>query len=310
MLLINREEILSLLDPGELMTALEDGFRALSAGLLDAPPRSQVRSAQGALLVMPAGLPGSAMAVKLVSVFHHNTDLPSHQAIIALFDEQNGAPLALLDGTSITMLRTAACSMISTRLLARPDAKMAAVIGAGVQGQAHARMLAGLGRFEQIWISDIDERRAAGLLASDRRFQFTPSRQEAVRQADVICLCTSATEPVLQPEWLKPGAHIASVGYNPPGSELGRELAASGRLFVESRRAFEAYPSGCVELQGLDPQSGTELGEVLLGSRPGRQSAEEWTIYKAMGHAMEDAVAANLVYRLAQEREMGNEVRW
>ncbi len=308
MLILSRDDILSLLDPAALIAALEDGFRALSSGLLDVPPRSQVRTPQGSLLVMPAALPSKAMSVKLVSVFHHNTGLPSHQALITLFDDQNGSPLALLDGTSITTLRTAACSMISVRLLARPDASVAAVIGAGVQGQSHAKMLAALGRFKQIWISDVDEHRAANLPALDERIHSTPSISQAVAQADVVCLCTSAAAPVLQTAWLKTGVHIASIGYNPPGSELGRDLAESGRLFVESRRAFEPLPSGCAELQGLDAQLGTELGEVLLGSRPGRRSPDERTIYKSMGHAMEDAVAANLVYRLALERGLGRTI--
>jgi ornithine cyclodeaminase/alanine dehydrogenase-like protein (mu-crystallin family) len=308
MLLLNRDEIVSLLDPASLIAALEDGFRALSSGLLDVPPRSQVRAPQGALLVMPAALPGGAMSVKLVSVFHHNMALPSHQALITLFDAQDGSPLAVLDGTSVTTLRTAACSMISVRLLARPDASVVAVIGAGVQGQSHAKMLAALGRFEQIWVSDVDEHRAAALPALDERIHSTPSISQAVAEADVVCLCTSAAVPVLQADWLKTGVHIVSVGYNPPGSELGRGLAESGRLFVESRRAFEPLPSGCVELQGQDPQLGAELGEVLLGSRPGRRSPDERTIYKSMGHAMEDAVAANLVYRLALERGMGRTI--
>jgi ornithine cyclodeaminase/thiomorpholine-carboxylate dehydrogenase len=308
MLLLNRDEILSLLEPAELIAALEDGFRALSSAQLDVPSRSQIRTPEGALLVMPASMPGREMSVKLVSVFHHNTNVPSHQALITLFDAQNGSPLALLDGTSITTLRTAACSMISVRLLARPEAKVAAVIGAGVQGQSHAKMLAGLGCFEKILISGSNERRATTHLALGEHIHFSSSISEAAAEADVICLCTSSPIPVLESSWLKTGVHIASVGYNPPGSELGRELAESGRLFVESRRAFEPTPSGCVELQGLDPQLGTELGEVLLGARPGRLSPEVRTIYKSMGHAMEDAVAANLVYRLARQQGLGKEI--
>ncbi len=307
MLVLNREAVMALLDPGELMRALEAGFRALSAGQVDAPARSQVRSRAGALLVMPAGLPDLALSVKLVSVFHHNTDRPSHQALVALFDSENGSPLALLDGAAITTARTAACSMIAVRLLARAEAKVAAVIGAGVQGLAHAKMLAGLSRFEEILVSDVDEGRAAALPDLGETVRFSRSIAEAVREADVICLCTPATRPVLEESWLKSGVHIGSVGYNPPGSELGAALVASGRLFVESRRAYEAAPSGCVELQGMDAQTGTELGELLLGVRPGRTEAQERTIYKSMGHAMEDAVAANLAYRLARERGVGRE---
>jgi ornithine cyclodeaminase/alanine dehydrogenase-like protein (mu-crystallin family) len=307
MLVLNREAVMALLDPGELMRALEAGFRALSAGQVDAPARSQVRSPAGALLVMPAGLPDLALSVKLVSVFHDNTDRPSHQALVALFDSENGSPLALLDGAAITTARTAACSMIAVRLLARAEAKVAAVIGAGAQGLAHAKMLAGLGRFEAILVSDVDEGRAAALRGLEGPIRWCGSIRAAVSAAEVICLCTAARRPVLEESWLKEGVQIGSVGYNPPGSELGAALATSGRLFVESRRAFEAAPSGCVELQGMDAQDGTELGEVLLGLRPGRTGAQERTIYKSMGHAMEDAVAANLVYRLARERGMGRE---
>ncbi len=308
MLFLNRDNILSLLHPAELIAALEDGFRALSSGQLDVPPRSQIGTPEGALLVMPAAMPDREMSAKLVSVFHHNTNHPTHQAIIVLFDAENGSPLALLDGTSITTLRTAACSMISVCMLARTDAKVATVIGAGVQGRAHVKMLTGLGRFEKILVLCSSERQAALRAELGNEIEFASSVFQAVGEADVICLCTSATIPLLNSSWLKTGVHITSVGYNPPGSELGRELAESGRLFVESRRAFEPMPSGCAELQGIDPQSATELGEVLLAARPGRLSPDERTIYKSMGHAMEDSVAANLVYRLARMHGAGKEI--
>jgi ornithine cyclodeaminase/alanine dehydrogenase-like protein (mu-crystallin family) len=113
---------------------------------------------------------------------------------------------------------------------------------------------------------------------------------------------------VVQPEWIGPGTHVTSVGYAPPGGELPRELAERHRLFVETRLAFQAPPAGCAELAGLDPERGTELGEVLVGRRPGRQSAGEVTVYKAMGHAMEDLVTASLVYRRAADTNAGQTV--
>lgn len=308
MLFLNQDEILSLLQPAELIAALEEGFHALSSGRLDVPPRSQIRSPEGVLLVMPASMPDHEMSVKLVSVFHHNTNHPSHQALIVLFSAENGSPLALLDGTTITTLRTAACAMISIRLLARPDARVAAVIGAGVQGQAHVKMLAGLGRFEKILVFCSPERKTALRTEWGKEIEFAESISRAEDEADVICLCTSAVTPLLDSSRLKPGVHITSVGYNPPGSELGSDIVGSGRLFVESRHAFEPMPSGCPELQGMDPQTATELGEVLLGVRPGRRSPDERTIYKSMGHAMEDAVAANRVYHLARLHGAGKEI--
>ena len=126
--------------------------------------------------------------------------------------------------------------------------------------------------------------------------------------ADVVCLCTSAGEPVVSLDWLAPGMHITSVGYAPPGGELDPRVIAQGRLFVETRLAFEPAPVGCGELAGLDPSVGIELGEVLLGQGKGRQSEEELTVYKAMGHACEDLAAASLVYHRARQEGVGRTV--
>ena len=116
-------------------------------------------------------------------------------------------------------------------------------------------------------------------------------------------------QPVVARDWLTPGAHVSSVGYMPPGGELAREIAEQGHLFVETRLAFAPTPVGCGELAGLDPALGTELGEALLGRRPGRRSVDELTVYKSMGHAMEDMVAANLVYRHARQSGAGQMVK-
>jgi ornithine cyclodeaminase/thiomorpholine-carboxylate dehydrogenase len=129
--------------------------------------------------------------------------------------------------------------------------------------------------------------------------RIVPTPEEAVRDADIVCLCTTAQEPVVLADWIAPGAHVTSVGYHPPGGELDPALIDRGRLFVESRVAFQPPPVGCDELQGRDPTTGTELGEVILGLLPGRESADEITIYKSMGHAMEDVVTASLVYQAA-----------
>jgi len=121
----------------------------------------------------------------------------------------------------------------------------------------------------------------------------------------VICLCTDAAEPVISADWLAPGMHITSVGYSPPGGELDPQAIKHGRLFVETRQAFEPPPAGCGELAGLDASIGTELGEVLLDQKPGRQSNDQITIYKAMGHACEDMAAASLVYQRAKRDGVG-----
>lgn len=307
MLLLTKQEVQQLLDPFELLAALEAGFKAISTKAIDVPGRSQVKSSHGVLLTMPASMPGLNMSIKLVSIFHENKTLPSHQALISLFDSNTGAPLALMDGTLITTMRTAISSMISIRLLARQSAKQAAIIGSGVQALAHLRMMVLLTPIEQINIASRQVEKAIQLAHEVNQAQAVESTQAAISGADVICLCTSSNKPVLMPEWLKKGAHITSVGYNPPGGELPRDVIENSHLFVESRHAFAAPPAGSAELQGLDSATGTELGEVLLHTRPGRHSDNETTVYKSMGHAMEDMVAANLVYQKALSRKMGTE---
>jgi alanine dehydrogenase len=280
----------------------------LSAGQIAAPPRSEVAVPEaGFLLTMPGYQPGQGIAVKLVTAFEGNAarGLPSHLAILALFDPATGQCLALLDGTPITAMRTAAASALATRLLARPDAAVLAIIGAGVQGAAHLQMVPLVRDFHAIRVFSPQPEHAARLAASDSRAQAVASAEEAVRGADVICLCTSSPTPVIAAAWLRSGTHVTSVGYHPPHGELDPALATQGRLFVETRLAFAPPPAGCGELAGIDPALGAELGEVIAGQRPGRQSADEITVYKSMGHVMEDLAAASLVYRHAVAHGLG-----
>jgi ornithine cyclodeaminase/thiomorpholine-carboxylate dehydrogenase len=311
-LMLRDEEVQALLDPDALLDALATGFKSLSEGKVIAPPRNELRMDQaGFILGMPAWQPGSDAAIKLVSVFHGNSQLglPSHQALICLFDEQTGTPVCIMNGAAITATRTAGAAALSTRLLARDNASVLAILGAGVQGMAHAHMLPHMRPFRDIRIASRNVSHARQLGATLPHARAVASFEEAARGADVICLCTSSSTPVLSPDWLSPGAHVTSVGYAPPGGELDRGVIARGKLFVETRMAFEPPPAGCSELAGLDPNTGTELGEVLLATRPGRQSDQDITIYKAMGHAMEDMVTANMVYLRARQKGIGQMVR-
>ncbi|GAC1349748.1 MAG: alanine dehydrogenase [Ktedonobacteraceae bacterium] len=310
-LLLNETEVQRLLDPDALLDALAEGFRALSSGLVDAPKRIGVSVPNtGFLLAMPAYQQGREVTVKLVSVFHDNQRLgiPSHQALICLFDAETGTPLSFMDGTYITALRTAGAAALSTRLLARTDTRVLAIVGAGVQGRSHLTMLPRVRPFSEIRIASHHFAHAEQLAATDARARAVKTAEEAVRGADVVCLCTNAGEPVISIDWLAPGMHVTSVGYAPPGGELDPRVIEHGRLFVETRLAFEPPPAGCGELAGFDPSVGTELGEVLLSRNPGRQSIDELTVYKAMGHACEDMAAASLVYHRAQQDGAGRTV--
>src|SRR2546425_5166058 len=310
-LMLNETEVQRLLDPDALLDALAGGFRALSEGLVDAPKRIGVTVPNtGFLLAMPAYQQDREISVKLVSVFHDNErfGIPSHQALICLFDPEMGTPLSFMDGTYITALRTAGAAALSTRLLARTDTRVLAIVGAGVQGRSHLTMLPRVRPFSEIRIASRHFAHAEQLAATDARVRAVETAEEAVRGADVVCLCTNAGEPVISMDWLAPGMHITSVGYAPPGGELHPKVIERARLFAETRLAFEPPPVGCGELAGFDPRVGTELGEVVLGRSPGPQSKDELTVYKAMGHACEDMAAASLVYHRAQQDGAGRTV--
>jgi alanine dehydrogenase len=304
-LVLNEEEVRRLLDPRALLQALADAFRALTSGEVTAPDRNEVEL-QGAFLL---GMPGrhySTMAVKVVTVFESNRTLPSHLATIGLYDTETGACTAFIDGTYITALRTSAAAALATDLLARRDARTLAIIGAGVQGEHHLLTFPLVRQFDDIRIASLIPEDAERLAACHPAARAT-SAEEAVTGADVVALATHAAIPVIEPQWIAPGTHVSSVGYHPPHGELPRDLM--GRLFVETRLAFEAPPVGCAELAGVDPASATELGEVLLGIRRGRRHADEITIYKAMGHVIEDIAAAELAVAEAQRTGTGQLVR-
>jgi ornithine cyclodeaminase len=290
----------------------------LSAGRASVPNRvaAEVPDAPGALLAMPAFLPSAgALTTKLVSLFPRNTDRPTHQAVIACFDPGDGTPVALLDGTAITELRTAACSALATRLLAREDVRVLAVLGTGVQARAHGRLVPRVRRFERVVVAGRDRGKAEALargLSAELGVPAEPaSFEEAVRAADVVCACTHSPEPVVRRAWLREGAHVTSVGFNTAGREVDAETVRDALVVVESREAALAPPpAGSNDLlwpirDGLitPDHVHAELGELVSGAKAGRTSPGQITLYKSVGNAVEDAAAAALV--LAEARRMG-----
>jgi ornithine cyclodeaminase/alanine dehydrogenase-like protein (mu-crystallin family) len=310
MLVLSAAEVRHALDLDLLMDALTSAFIELSAGRVDAPPRVGVTAGErGVLVAMPSFVEG-ILATKLVSIFPGNADVgvPTVQAIIALFDPDTGSTLAVMDGAHITAMRTAAASALATRALSREDARVLAVLGAGVQGRAHLAAVPRVRSFSEVRVAS-RQRGHADALAADFGASVAASFEEAVRGADVVCTCTDAAAPVLDASWLEPGAHITSVGVSRTGPELDPETVRAGLLVVESRVAFDPYPAGAHELAGLDPGAAVELGELLSGRHPGRTSSGQITVYKSVGHAVEDAAAAGLVYRRATEQGLGTHVR-
>jgi ornithine cyclodeaminase/alanine dehydrogenase-like protein (mu-crystallin family) len=252
------------------------------------------------------------LTVKIVNVFDGNlaVDLPNHLALINLFDPATGAVSCVMDGTYITGVRTAASAILSARMLSRAGARVATVVGAGVQGHEHLRLLPLIRELAHINVCSLRFEDARKLAARSPIARAVADIEAAVRESDIVCLAAHSPFPVIKPEWVAPGAHISSVGYYPPDGELPRALAREHRVFVETLDAFQPPPVGCGELAGLDPSSGTTLGAVALGRKPGRVSETEITVYKAMGIAMEDMVAANLAYRRAMREGGGGVMAW
>ena len=323
MLVLDKREVESLLDPDALRAAVAAALADLSAGRASMPTRiaALVAEKDALLAAMPAYLPSAgALTTKLVSLFPRNTDRPTHQAVILAFDPLTGTPAALMDGEAITAARTAAGSALATDLLARQDVVTLAVLGAGVQARAHLRALPRVRRFGEIIIGARDTSKASALareIASEAGVSVrAASFSDAAHAADVVCACTHSAEPVVRRQWLRPGTHVNSVGYNTAGREVDGETVAASLVVVESRAAALAPPPGGSNdllwpiRDGLITAAHVqaELGELVSGSRPGRADATQLTLYKSVGVAVEDAAAAALVLRLARERGIGRTI--
>jgi ornithine cyclodeaminase len=298
----------------------------LSAGRVSMPERivAVIPEHDGLLGAMPGYVPSrEALVAKLVTLFPRNAaiSVPTHQAVIVAFDPHTGSPTALLDGSEITAVRTAATSALSVRLLARERASVLAILGTGVQARSHVRAVARVRPIAEVRIAGRDPRKAKALAAELTAELCLPvhavdSYGEAVANADIVCATTHAVEPVLHRKSIAAGTHITSVGHNPAGRELDDETLVDSLVCVESRLAALAPPpAGSNDL--VEPISTgkigpdhihAELGELVLGTRPGRTSEDQITLYKSAGVAVQDAAAAMLVLRAAHEAGAGVEV--
>ena len=276
-----------------LIPAMAEALRELSAGRIVQPVRQVIPvDERGFFATMPA-YTGGALGAKLVTFYLGNVGLPTHQATILLLDPATGAPLVLMDGRLITEMRTAAVSAVATGCLARADARVLAILGSGVQAGSHLEALRLVRDLADVRVWSP---RHADDFAQRHRVRAVGSVPEAVREADLVVVATSARTPVLRGEWLAPGVHVNAVGAcRPDWRELDDDLVRGARLYVESREAA-TRESG-------DVMAGTvvaEIGEVVAGTAPGRQTGDEITLFKSVGVAAEDLAAAALVWRLAQ----------
>ena len=294
---LDESRVRPLLRLEELIPAMRGALSALSAGRVVQPVRSVVPVAEhaGFLGVMPA-YAGAGLGAKLVTFYPANAGVPTHHAIVVLFRPETGEPLAVMDGRLITELRTAAASAVATDLLAHPDASVLAILGAGVQAGSHLDALRLVRPFREVRVWSP---RTGGAFAAARGLTAAASAEVAVRGADVIVTATSATTPVLLGAWVARGAHVNAIGAcRPDWRELDDVLLERARIWVDSRDAALAE-SGDVIAAGSGVVG--EIGAVANGALQGRASADEITVFKSLGVAVEDLVSAELVWRRLAE---------
>ena len=277
----------------ELIPAVAQGLTALSCGNVVQPVRVvlPVSEHQGFFGLMPAY--AGSLGAKLVTFYPNNRGVPTHHALIVLFHPETGAPSAVMDGRLITELRTAAASAAATQALARPDGSILAILGSGVQAGSHLealRLVRPIGEV-RVWSPH-----TADVFAARHKVTAAPSAEAAVRGADIIVVATSSTTPVLEGRWISAGAHINAVGATRPDwRELDDEVLARSRLFVDSREAGQQESGDVIAAGRIE----AEIGEVLGGSAEGRRSADEITLFKSVGNAIEDLAAAVHVWKRA-----------
>ena len=331
-LMLSHRDVLAALRPQACAAAMAAVLAGHARGETFMPLRSVMMppDASGFMGLMPSwsrgqgdgrGKSTGAFALKVVCIMPGNParGLDAHQGLVTLFDGETGMPTAILDASAVTAVRTAAVTAVATGALARPDAATLAVLGAGTQGRAHVRALAGVRAFERVRVyapttAHAENVAAAATAAGLAGVTVAASAQEALRDADVVVTVTSAREPVLRREWLKPGAHLNAVGASSPQNrEIDTATVAASALFCDSRESLrnEAGEFRLAVAEGLitgDEHVRAELGEVLAGTAAGRRDAGELTMFRSLGLAVEDLAAAQCAVAMAAQQGIGTEV--
>ena len=322
LLVLGHDEVKRLLPMDECVELMESVLADLARGSVWQPLRFVIRPPEEPSLMglMPAHRSGPAASygLKVICIFPSNAErgLDLHQGGVLLFDGETGSLRALLDASAVTAVRTAAVSGVATRLLARKDARRLAILGSGVQARSHLEAMAVSGEFEEarVW-SRTPERAAAFAAEAQAPFpvEAVGTAEEALAGADVVVTATTASEPIVRREWLAPGAHVNAVGSSIPTTrELDAETVAAAALFADTRESMVNEGGDylfAVREAGIGPDHiRAELGELLIGSREGRRSDDELTVFKSMGIAVEDLAAAQVCVARARERGVGIEV--
>jgi len=325
-LILNHTEVEKLLPMAECIPVMAEALTALAKGQVHQPLRMVVRppDAAGLMGLMPAYISGerAAYGLKAVCIFPGNSakGKDAHQGSVMLFSAETGELLALMNASAITAIRTAAVSGVATHLLAREDAGDLALIGSGVQARSHLAAMACVCPIRRVRVASRKWEHAQKFVAElEPHFTFpiepVESVEAAVRGADLIVTATTAFEPILRCEWLSPGAHLNVVGSSIPTTrEVDTATMAAASLFVDRREStlneagdyLFAMREGAIGPEHIR----AEIGEVLIGAKPGRITSEEITLFKSLGLAVEDLAAAEYVYRQAQAKQVGTWVEF
>ena len=287
---------------------VREAMIALSDGRVRQQLRSFLPWGEGkTFAIMPAAMSETGVfGAKLVSVFKRPDGGKAHEGVVLLFDPQSGAPVCLADAGEVTAIRTAAASAVATDALARPDAAVLVLLGAGKQAAAHAQAIAKVRVLRQIRVWGRSAEQAGALaarVAADTGVEtLAASMEAALADADIVCTLTAAADPILSLAQVAPGTHVNAVGSSGPAqAEIAGDLVAGGRFIVDHREHVLAHGGEFLRAKaaGLvgDDHIAAEIGEVLAGARPGRTAAGEITLYKSLGHAAQDLAAAAWLYQ-------------
>jgi alanine dehydrogenase len=324
-LVLGWKETRSLLPMKECINVIETAFSSLAKGDAMLPLRTVLRKPdnKGVLATMPGflGQPRS-LGVKAITVFLENTQFNSHQGAVILFDVDNGQPIALIDATTITAIRTAAASGVATKYLARKNATALAILGSGTQASEHLEaMLSVRPEIDRIRIWSRNQENGKNFVErqsskwKSKSIELASSAENAARGSDIICTTTASKTPILEGDWARDGTHINAVGASTPGyRELDTNLVARSRLFVDRRESAlnEADDVRIPIKEGTITESHIlgEIGEVILGNTQGRISDSDVTLFKSLGLAVEDLASSAYVYEKAGEHKVGTFVEF
>jgi alanine dehydrogenase len=325
MRVLSRSDVRQSLGMREAILAMRDAFAQLSGSEAQVPQRAvlDVPQQDAVVLIMPARLAAiHAMTCKVVSVYPRNParGMKLIHALVLLIDENSGRPLAALEGGYLTGLRTGAASGVATDLLARKEARVLACFGAGTQAAFQVEAVCEVRAIERVWIKGRSTQRAeqlaerlrgVGRIPSDVRVAETA--QQALAEADIVCTATTSSSPVFDGRDLRPGTHVNAIGsYTRAMQEVDIATLQQARIVVDSRAACQAEAGDLAAALGAGaiggPETWTELGEILLGRAPGRQSESEITYFKSVGNAAQDAAAAQRAFLQASRLGLGQEI--